>query len=63
MAHRQPLTTWTVEELGVAPQEYYEIVELRIPQKESRCELVAGDTLEQKVDALARKLVEVTSAI
>lgn len=63
MAHRQPLTQWTVAELGVVPQEYYEVVELRIPQKESRCELVAGDTLEQKVDALARKLVEVTSAI
>lgn len=63
MAHRQPLTQWDVAELAVAPQDYYEVVELRIPQKESRCELVAGDTLEQKVDALARKLVEVTASI
>jgi len=63
MAHRQPLTQWSVAELEVASQDYYEVVELRIPQKESRCELVSGDTLEQKVDALARKLVEVTAAI
>lgn len=62
MAHRQPLTQWNVAELGVAADEYYEVVELRIPQKESRCELVTGDTLEQKVDALAQRLVEVTSA-
>jgi electron transfer flavoprotein beta subunit len=63
MAHRQPLTTWSVAELGVEPREYYEVVELRIPQKESRCDFVTGDTLEQKVDALARKLVEVTSGL
>jgi len=60
MAHRQPLTQWTEAELGVARGEgYYEVVELAIPQKETRCELVAGDTLEQKVDTLARKLLEV----
>ena len=63
MAHRQPLTQWNVADLGIAPRDYYEVVELRIPQKESRCELVTGDTLEQKVDALAHRLVEVTAAI
>jgi electron transfer flavoprotein beta subunit len=62
-AHRQPLTQWTVAELGVdAGPAYYEVVELDVPQKETNCELVAGDTLEQRVDALARKLLEVTSA-
>jgi electron transfer flavoprotein beta subunit len=62
LAHRQPLTQWTVAELGVATaNEYYEVAELVIPQKESRCELVEGDTLEQKVDVLARKLLEVAT--
>lgn len=62
-AHRQPLTQWTVAELGVdAGPAYYEVIELAVPQKETNCELVAGDTLEQKVDALARRLLEVTSA-
>jgi electron transfer flavoprotein beta subunit len=63
MAHRQPLTQWSVTELGVEPAEYYEVVDLQLPQRETRCELVTGDTLEQKVDALARKLVEVTAGL
>ena len=43
--------------------DYYDVVTLEIPQRESRCEIVTGDTLEQKVDALAHKLVEVTAAL
>jgi electron transfer flavoprotein beta subunit len=63
MAHRQPLTQWTVNELGAAGENrYYEVVDLTIPQKESACELVTGDTLEQKVDMLARRLVAVTES-
>ncbi|HEV7240109.1 MAG TPA: electron transfer flavoprotein subunit beta/FixA family protein [Thermoanaerobaculia bacterium] len=56
MAHRQPLTQFTVAELGVEPVDYYEVVELAIPQKESRCELV-------NVDVLAQKLAEMTAAL
>lgn len=68
-AHRQPLTTWSVEDLSIdaaavrAGNGYYEVSELLIPQKETRCEFVGGDTFEQKVDAFARRLVEVTSAL
>lgn len=54
MAHRQPLTQWSVAELGVEAAEYYEVVELAIPQKETRCELV-------DVDTLARRLAEVAA--
>ncbi|HEV7920384.1 MAG TPA: electron transfer flavoprotein subunit beta/FixA family protein [Thermoanaerobaculia bacterium] len=64
LAHRQPLTQFTLAELGVsAANDYYEVEELFIPKKESACELVAGDTLEQKVDVLARRLVEVTASL
>jgi electron transfer flavoprotein beta subunit len=64
MAHRQPLTTFTVAELGVAVDaDYYEVVELAIPQKESHCEMAGGDTLDAKVDAFARRIVEVTAAL
>jgi len=56
MAHRQPLTRFTVDELGVADSDYYEIVELAIPQKESRCELV-------DVDTLAERIAEITAAL
>jgi electron transfer flavoprotein beta subunit len=63
MAHRQPLTQFTLADLGVEPAEYYDVVELAIPRKESRCELVAGDTLDEKVDAFAKRIVEVTAAL
>jgi len=54
MAHRQPLTQWSVAELGVEAADYYEVVELAIPRKETRCELV-------DVDTLARRLAEVAA--
>ena len=53
MAHRQPLTKLEVD---VAPSDYYEIVELSIPQKESRCELL-------DVDGLAQRIAEITAAL
>ena len=69
MSYRQPLTKWTLDELGIKADEarsgntYYEVAELFIPQKETRCEFVKGDTLDEKVEAFARHIVEVTSAI
>ncbi|HEV2912962.1 MAG TPA: electron transfer flavoprotein subunit beta/FixA family protein [Pyrinomonadaceae bacterium] len=69
MSYRQPLTKWTLAELGIDADEaragnsYYEVAELFIPQKETRCEFVTGDTLDEKVEAFARRLVEVTRAL
>jgi electron transfer flavoprotein beta subunit len=69
MSYRQPLTQWKLDDLDIAPDEarsgntYYEVIELSIPQKESRCEFVTGDTLDQRVETLARRIVEVTRAL
>jgi electron transfer flavoprotein beta subunit len=69
MSYRQPLTMWTLDELGINADEaragngYYEVSELFIPQKETRCEFVSGDTLDEKVEAFARRLVEVTRTL
>lgn len=69
MSYRQPLLTWTLDDLGIDASEaragntYYEVADLSIPQKETRCEFVAGDTLDEKVEALARRIVEVTGAV
>lgn len=64
LAHRQPITQFTLNDLGVsAADDYYEVVELSVPQKESRCEIVKGDTLDARVDMLARRLLEVTASI
>ena len=69
MSYRQPLTQWTLDDLDINADEaragnaYYEVVELFVPQKETRCEFVNGDTLDEKVEAFAKRIVEVTSAL
>jgi electron transfer flavoprotein beta subunit len=65
MSYRQPLTQWTLADLGyqIEADKYYEVVDLSIPQKESRCEFVTGDTLDERVESLARRITEVTSAL
>ncbi|MFL6332594.1 MAG: electron transfer flavoprotein subunit beta/FixA family protein [Pyrinomonadaceae bacterium] len=62
MSYRQPLTRLTLSDLGLAAgaDDYYEVAELSIPQKETRCDFVSGDTLDEKVEAFARRIVEVT---
>jgi electron transfer flavoprotein beta subunit len=69
MSYRQPLPIWTLDDLGIeagearAGNSYYEVADLSIPQKETRCEFVSGDTLDEKVAAFARRIVEVTGAL
>jgi electron transfer flavoprotein beta subunit len=69
MSYRQPLTKWTLDDLGIdatqarAGNSYYEVAELFIPRQETSCEFVSGDTLDEKVDAFARRIVEVTGAL
>ncbi len=65
MSYRQPLTTWTSGDIGANANtnSYYETAELLIPQKETNCEFVAGDTLDEKVENFARRILEITSSI
>jgi electron transfer flavoprotein beta subunit len=66
MSYRQPLERLTAADLGLDPagaHAYYEVAELTVPRKEAACEFVSGDTLEEKVEAFARRIVEVTKAI
>ena len=65
MSYRQPLTKFTLADLGLAADGngYYEVAELFIPQKETRCDFVSGDTLDEKVEAFARRIVEVTRSM
>jgi len=63
-AHRQAITTWSIADLGIdAANRWYEVADLSIPQKETECEFAAGDTLEERVDAFARRLMEATAAV
>lgn len=54
LAHRQPLTQWTASELGVSTaNEYYEVAELSIPQKETKCEIVSVEVFAERLVAMA----------
>lgn len=69
MSYKQPITQWSLDDLDIAADEaragntYYDVTDLSIPQKETRCEFVAGDTLEERVETLAQRIVEVTRAL
>jgi electron transfer flavoprotein beta subunit len=69
MSYRQPLTKWTLDDLGIdagearAGNTYHEVAELYVPQKETRCDFVTGNTLEDKVEAFAKRILEVTSTL
>ena len=66
MSYRQPLDKITPADLGLGAggaHDFYEVAELSVPQKETRCEFVSGDTLDERVEAFARHIVGVTKAI
>jgi electron transfer flavoprotein beta subunit len=69
MSYRQPLTKWSVDDLGIDAAQaragdcYYEVAELSIPQKDTQCDFLDGETLEQKVEAFAKRLTAVTGAL
>src|SRR5262249_52439015 len=53
-SYKKPLTKWTLADLGIDPasaESYFQVAELFIPQKESHCEFISGDSLEAKIDA------------
>ncbi|MCP5113814.1 MAG: electron transfer flavoprotein subunit beta/FixA family protein [bacterium] len=68
-SYRKPLTTWQLGDLEVdaesvrAGNGYYEVVELRVPVKEARCEFAAGDSLEDKVRDFSRKIAGVIGEV
>lgn len=69
MAGRTPIQKFTLDELDVdaatirAGGEYYAVTDLSIPVKDVQCEFITGDTLEQKVEQLAQRLLDVTRAL
>ncbi len=65
-SYRKPLEKWTLAELDIDPaaaHRYYQVAELFIPQKESKCEFIEGDTLEEKLDEFARRVRDVVDSM
>lgn len=63
LSSRKPITKWKPEEVGVSTVDagYSEVVELFIPEKQTECEFVAGDSVDEKVQAFARKILDAVS--
>jgi hypothetical protein len=44
-------------------ESYYQVAELFVPTKQVQCEFITGETLEEKIDAFARRIADVTRAM
>ena len=69
MSYRKPLQKLSLADLGLDGEEIragssiFEVEEIFIPTDEVECELAEGDTLEERVDQLARRIHEVVASI
>lgn len=62
-AMRVPIPTWSATDLGLDPAQFreqrrMEIDEMWIPQREIRCELISGESAEERARNLALRLRE-----
>lgn len=57
-SRNKPIMTWNAQALGVTPSQMRQarLLSLFVPQKESRCEVVGGETAEEMGANLALKL-------
>jgi electron transfer flavoprotein beta subunit len=65
-SYKKPLVKWTLAELGVDPaaaNRYYQVAELFIPKKETQCDLIAGESLDEKLDEFARRVKQVIQSM
>ncbi len=65
-SYRKPLTKLSLSDVGVDPAtsgSYYQVAELSIPKKETQCEFIAGETLEDKINAFAARVTEIIRSI
>jgi electron transfer flavoprotein beta subunit len=65
-SYRQPLNSLTLADLDAntaTGNDYYSVRQLFIPQKETSCEFVEGDTLNDKVTVFAQRIVEVMNTL
>jgi electron transfer flavoprotein alpha/beta subunit len=64
MAFRQPVTKFTMAELGdnVLGEARTQVIGLSIPQKNMVCEFVGGESLDERVANFARRVISVLSS-
>ena len=69
MAHRKELATHSLADLGMDVASLQqaagktEVVDLFIPERDTSCEFVSGDSIEEKVDDFAKRIVEIVRSV
>lgn len=69
MANRKPVTTWSLEELGISRDSFpaqetkARVRQLSIPEAKSDCKFIEGDTVEEKIEKLADKIAAIARAV
>ncbi len=67
-AFKQPLTHWSLSDIGLDAESIAdapartEVVELSIPIKQTHCEFIGGDTLDERIDGFAKRIVAVVQS-
>jgi electron transfer flavoprotein beta subunit len=66
-SYKKPLVRWALADLALTgdvlqPGTYSDVVSLSIPTREGACEFITGDTLDERIDAFARKVAGVVRA-
>jgi electron transfer flavoprotein beta subunit len=69
MAHRKELTALSLEDVGLDAEtvqqaaDKTQVVDLFIPERDTSCEFVDGDSIEEKVDEFAKRIVEIVRSV
>ena len=69
LANRKPVTRWTLDDVGISPDqlsaEHHKarVRRLSIPEEKGDCEFIEGDTLEEKIEKLADKVATIARSV
>jgi len=66
MAHRKELTTWSLEDIEMSADTVQQaaggsqVVDIFIPERDTSCEFVSGDSLDDRLQDFAQRVVDIT---
>lgn len=65
MAHRKELTSWSLEDIGLSEDGVRdaasgtEVVDLLIPERDTTCEFISGDSIEERLQEFAQRIGDI----
>ncbi len=67
MSYRKPLQKLTLADIGLSAEDAggsdaYEVVDLFVPTKDVQCDFITGDSMDEKIAALAAKIHPIVAA-